>query len=148
MEKIISDLNVALSNMENKAKEFAVKSAELDMFIADYKKKNKELKDREDFLLDKEALHAELDSLVDMKKDIKTEKVAIAKERSAIEVAKKDIDVSKLLIVADRKKLDELIAIYRNKLNDCNAKIKQLDDDRKNLEKSVIEELTKKLASK
>lgn len=148
MEKIINDLNVALANMNEKAHRFAIRSAELDMLIADEKKKLAELDARDTFILDKEAKFAEYESIEAIRAEIKADKIAIAKERSAIDSYRKKLNDEIASIGSDRAKLDEMLNLYRQKLVECSAKIKQLEEDRKNIEKKVIEEITKKLASK
>ena len=146
MEQIIKDLGVALDKMNAKADEFAKKSAELDCLIADAKKQKVDLDKRDEFILDKESKYAEYDSLDAIRSEIKAEKVAIAKEKSALSAEKKEIENAKIAIDNDRKKVDNLVALYKAKSNDCDVAMKKLEEDRKNLEKKVIEELTKKLA--
>jgi len=146
MEKIINDLGVALDKMNTKADEFAKKSAELDFLIADSKKQKADLDKRDEFILAKEAKYAEYDTVENLRAEIKAEKVAIAKEKSALSAEKKEIENAKIAIDNDRKKVDNLVALYKAKSNDCDVAMQKLAEDRKNLQKSILEEMTKKLS--
>lgn len=148
MEQIINDLKSALARMNEKEKLFVARSIEADNLIADAKKKVSVLEAREKAVALKEAIYAKYDDIVSLQAGIKADKVSLAKEKSALDEAKKALEAVKVTVDADRKKFDILVALYKQKVTDCDNMAKQLAEDKKNLEKKVVEELTKKLATK
>lgn len=148
MEQIINDLKSALAKMNEKADMFSKSSAEADFVIADLRKQMKLVSDREIAVAGKEKFYSEYDAVEKIRADVKAEKNALAKAKLDFEAEKKSVASDKESVKSEKETLSKTIAMYKQKIENCDKEVKKLEEDRKQLEAKIIENFTKNLTKK
>jgi chromosome segregation ATPase len=148
MEQIINDLKSALAKMNERSDKFSAKTEELESLIINANKKISELVKREDVVKAKEDFYAGYDAVEKIRADVKSERISMAKEKSELEFDKKNLNSDKEEVRAEKENLAKTIALYKQKIENCDKEMKKLEDDRKQLEAKIIENFAKNLTKK
>lgn len=145
MEAIINDLKSAYEKLNSEIAKAEKKTAELNVLIEKENAKLSDIVSRETALKAQENKYKTFDSAEVMVKSANDLRASVNSEKAEInarasELAKKSLDVEE-----KQKHLDQMIGIYKNKQEKCDAYKAQLEKDRAEMKQSIIAELQKGL---
>jgi chromosome segregation ATPase len=145
MEAILRDLNAAYDKLK-------VELSKVDAQLNDIKKtqelldkKSTDLSVRENKVSELEKKYQEFVSVESYRDKLREERTVVAKEKSSLESEKSSLANAVEQFKKDRIELDASIQLYKQKKANVDALKITVEEERKGLEKKIVEQFTKNL---
>ena len=145
MDAIINDLKSAIDKLNVKTALADKRAAEAVAASKKYEVKAADLATREITVSEKEQKYRGFDNIEAAKESINKARAEVNSAKAEIVKEKAALVEAQANLAKDKKDIEEKIALYRKKNENCDKMAAKLELDRKDLEKNIIAQFTKSL---